>query len=206
MDKAERQALEARLQHVQHGFKEMQLAAQEIVTAQSTDAAAAWAAELYTSELYQVRMTAVFVYGYIALQRPAVLDILRKKVSQDPSWQVQEILAQAFNQYCKDSGYEKSVPIITDWLSDAEPNVKRAVSEGLRIWDQRPYFKEHPEQAVKLLSKWKAHDSEYLRKSIGNALRDISRKEPELIRREVATWDRQDPNIAFTYELASKFL
>jgi hypothetical protein len=43
-------------------------------------------------------------------------------------------------------------------------------------------------------------------KSVGNALRDISRKHPALIRAEVQRWDRLDKLTAQTYRLASKFL
>jgi 3-methyladenine DNA glycosylase AlkC len=59
---------------------------------------------------------------------------------------------------------------------------RRAVSEGLRIWTNRPYFNEHPQEAINILSKYKTDESEYVRKSIGNALKDISKKHPELIK------------------------
>ena len=96
--------------------------------------------------------------------------LLRQRVSLDKDWRVQETLAKAFDGYCKDSGYEKSLPVIEDWLSDENPNVRRAVTEGLRIWTGRDYFREHPEVAIKLLSRLKADESEYVRKSVGNAL------------------------------------
>jgi 3-methyladenine DNA glycosylase AlkC len=96
--------------------------------------------------------------------------------------------------------------MIKDWLQDKNPNVRRAASEGLRIWNQRDYFREHPEVAVQLLSKLKDDESEYVRKSIGNALRDISRREKDLIRTELAKWDITNPDVAFTHSLAAKFL
>ena len=49
-------------------------------------------------------------------------------------------------------------------------------------------------------------ESEYVRKSVGNALRDISRKHKDLIRAEVEKWDTSDKHIKQTYKLASKFL
>ena len=58
----------------------------------------------------------------------------------------------------------------------------------------------------RLISKHKAHESEYLRKSVGNALRDISKKHPELIRQEVEQWDLSNSRIMFTYKLAAKLL
>ena len=29
---------------------------------------------------------------------------------------IQEILAKAFDEFCKQTGYEKSLPVIDDWL------------------------------------------------------------------------------------------
>lgn len=101
---------------------------------------------------------------------------------------------------------EVSLPLIKEWLNDNNPNVIRAVTEGLRIWTSRPYFKENPSVAIALISKHKAHESEYLRKSIGNALRDISNKHAELIRQEVEKWDLFNPRVLFTYKLAAKLL
>ena len=198
--------LEQRVSKVQHGFGEMREEALKTVGEGTAVQSLRTAEQLYASEKYQVRMVAVFVLGYIASSSKEAFKILRRTVSQDKSWQVQEILAQAFNEYCKSIGYEKALPTIGDWLQDKNPNVRRAASEGLRIWNQREYFKEHPEVAVELLSRLKDDESEYVRKSVGNAIRDISRKEKDLIRNELASWDKSDPKIAFTFGLASKFL
>jgi 3-methyladenine DNA glycosylase AlkC len=83
-----------------------------------------------------------------------------------------------------------SLPVIREWLSALEANQRRAASEGPRIWTSRPYFKDHPEVAVRLLSALRADPSEYVRKSAGNALRDISKKFPELIKAELKQWIR----------------
>ena len=41
-----------------------------------------------------------------------------------------------------------SLLLISEWLEDNRPNVIRAVTEGLRIWTSRPYFKGHPSVAI----------------------------------------------------------
>jgi 3-methyladenine DNA glycosylase AlkC len=119
---------------------------------------------------------------------------------------VQEILAQAFDGYCAAIGYEQALPTIEDWLNDPAAKVRRAVTEGLRIWTSRPFFDQHPEVAIGLLSQQKDQESAYLRKSVGNALRDISRQHPDLIRAELVTWDITNKRVALVYKLASKFL
>lgn len=105
----------------------------------------------------------------------------RDKVSRHDSWKVQEILAIAFDNHCKIIGYEAALPLIKEWLNDDCANVRRAVSEGLRVWTSRPYFKDNPQIAIQFLSAHREDTSEYVRKSAGNALRDISKKHPELI-------------------------
>ena len=33
--------------------------------------------------------------------------------------------------FCKNTGYEKALPIIDEWLENDNPNTRRAVTEGL---------------------------------------------------------------------------
>jgi 3-methyladenine DNA glycosylase AlkC len=58
--------------------------------------------------------------------------------------------------------------------------------------------------AIELISQHKSSDSEYLRKSVGNSLRDISKKYGELVKNEISKWDLQDQRIAFTYDYVLK--
>jgi 3-methyladenine DNA glycosylase AlkC len=105
-----------------------------------------------------------------------------------------------------DTGYKQSISVIKKWLSDEHPNVRRAVIEGLRIWTSRPYFRDHPDIAVRLLSQLYDDESEYVRRSVGNALRDISRKHQQLVSAELRKWNLSNKAVALTRNLASKFL
>jgi len=193
-----------KLTAVKHGFKLFEVEAKKIVDHKDVSESKALAVGMLRNEFYQVRCCAVFILGFIAARDYTVLLLLKDAARSDGSWQVQEIVAKAFDQYCKDNGYEKSLPEINAWLSDKHPNVCRAVTEGLRIWTGRPYFKTHPKVAVDLISRHKASDSEYLRKSVGNSLRDISKKYGELVRMEISNWDLQDQRIVFTYDYVLK--
>jgi len=99
---------------------------------------------------------------------------------------------QAFNEY--------------EWLKNNNPNVRRAVTEGLRIWTIRPYFKENPSEAIRRIAALKDDYSEYVRKSVGNSLRDISKKFPELIKIELDSWKLESKEIKQVYKLASKLI
>lgn len=159
----------------------------------------------YESIVYQVRMYGVFLFGYLS-DDSDILTFMRDEVSKDENWRVQEVLAKSFDEYCKNKGYENSIPVIDEWLNSNNPNTRRAVTEGLRIWTNRPYFKENPQEAIKRLGALKEDASEYVRKSVGNALRDISRKFPELIKEELRTWNLETKEIKQVYKLASRFV
>ena len=159
----------------------------------------------YHSEVYQVRMYGVFLFGYLSTDKE-ILTFMREEVSKDDNWRVQEVLAKSFDEFCKSIGYEKSLPIIDEWLNHDNPNTRRAVTEGLRIWTSRPYFKENPKEAIRRIANLKEDNSEYVRKSVGNALRDISKKFSELIKDELNTWKLENKEINQVYMLANKFI
>ena len=52
----------------------------------------------------------------------------------------------------------------------------------------------------------KDDSSEYVRKSVGNSLRDISKKFPELIKIELDSWKLESKEIKQVYKLASKLI
>lgn len=161
---------------------------------------------LYQSDNFQIQEVGVLLLGYSAHHISDALSFLKETVSQHESWKVQEVLAKAFDNHCKIIGYQAALPLIKEWLHAECANVRRAACEGLRIWTSRPYFKDHPEVAIELLTPLKEDASEYVRKSIGNALRDISKKHSALISKELNTWDLHSKEIKQVYKLANKFL
>ena len=162
--------------------------------------------KLYESDNFQIQEVGVFLLGYSAHEYPEALAFLKERVSSHESWKVQEILAMAFDNHCRIVGYENALPLIREWFGSDCANVRRAVSEGLRVWTSRPYFKDHPEKAVALLAVHRMDSSEYVRKSVGNAIRDISKKHGELVREELSTWDLSSREVKQVYKLASRFL
>ena len=191
---------------IEHGFQHIIDGADEVVSTYPKEQCFELALTLFKHEAYQARMLATTILGRLATEDNNALRFLKERVSTDENWRVQEMLAKAFDEVCRHRGYEVSLPLIEEWITDDNPNVIRAVTEGLRIWTSRPYFKENPSVAIALIAKHKAHESEYLRKSIGNALRDISKKHAKLVWQEVERWDLSNPRISFTYKLAAKLL
>lgn len=68
------------------------------------------------------------------------------------------------------------------------------------------YFRITYRTAISILSALKDDESEYVRKSVGNALMDISKKHPDLIRKEIETWVISGRKIKQVYALAGKFI
>lgn len=205
MDSLEKniEALIVELAQTEHGFKHIIQVGDELMNTSALDHFDI-AKSLISHDTYQARMLGTYLLGLLSAENITALNILKTKISADPNWRVQEMLAKAFDHYAGTMGYEKSLPVIREWLTDGNPNVVRAVIEGLRIWTSRPYFKTHPEIAVELIARHRNNESEYVRKSAGNALRDITRKHRNLVEEEISTWDLTLPAIAFTYKLVLK--
>ena len=62
----------------------------------------------------------------------------------------------------------------------------------MKLLDELPHYKEDT--------------SDYVRKSVGNTLRDISKKFPELIEAELNNWNLESKEINQVYKLASKLI
>lgn len=190
----------------QNGFKIIRDEAVKIFKHYSKDDCWTLGMEFYSSKHYQVQEIGVFLFGYIADAKNEALIFLKEEVSANDDWRIQEILAMAFDSYCKTIGYEAALPGIKEWLSDRRANVRRAVTEGLRRWTSRPFFKENPSVAIQLLAELKNDQSEYVRKSVGNSIRDISRNYPDLVKNELDSWNLSSKGINQVYKLASKFV
>jgi 3-methyladenine DNA glycosylase AlkC len=191
------------IKKVEHGFKHI-IEAGDIILSDKKVNHFDIATELLKDESFQTRMLATYIFGQLSVDNPSALKILTTKISNDENWRVQEMLAKAFDHHCKTLGYQNSLLTIEKWLIDKNANVRRAVIEGLRIWTSRPYFKTNPTTAIEFISRHKADDSEYLRKSVGNALWDISKKHSDLITNEISNWDLTNQKIKFTYKLVTE--
>ena len=197
--------LEKEFSIIKNGFKEQEKKAINDYKSNGIEYIKELAFLAYHSDVYQVRMYGVFLFGYLSTDKE-ILTFMREEVSKDDNWRVQEVLAKSFDEFCKSIGYEKPLTVIDEWLNHDNPNTRRAVTEGLRIWTSRPYFKENPKEAIRRIANLKDDKSEYVRKSVGNALRDISKKFPELIKDELSTWKLENKEINQVYILANKFI
>jgi len=190
------------IKKIEHGFKHIVETGNIILVNKSQDHFEL-AVSFLTDDSYQVRMLGTYILGQLSTSNIQALKTLETKVAEDDNWRVQEMLAKAFDHYCAEVGYEKSLPTLKKWLSDKNPNIKRAVIEGLRVWTSRPYFKENPKVAIELISEHRANENKYLRKSIGNSLRDIRKKHKGLVDKEISNWINE-PKFEYVKKLLEK--
>ncbi len=92
--------LEKELTLIENGFKEQGKRALADYQSKGMDYIKKLAFSAYSSNVYQVRMYAVFLFGYLS-EYEDVLNFMRDEVSKDENWRIQEILAKAFDEYCK---------------------------------------------------------------------------------------------------------
>ncbi len=202
--KSKVEALIKKISKASVGYPQLRRLAEQTIKKETPLKALDLAKDLLESPVYQARMLATYLLGHLAGEMPETLKLLRQRVSRDPDYRVQEALAQTVDLICEKAGYQESLPLIKDWLGDDNPSVRRAVTEGLRVWTARPYFKTAPEAAVTLLRGLRADESEYVRRSVGAALGDIAKKHKSLVNKEVKTWDLSDKKIQQTKLLIGK--
>lgn len=87
---------------------------------------------------------------------------------------------------------ERTLPLLRTWTRDADPHVRRLVSEGTRPrlpWGRRlRSFVEDPSPVLELLELLKDDPAEYVRRSVANNLNDIAKDHPELAVQVAAAW------------------
>jgi 3-methyladenine DNA glycosylase AlkC len=188
------------------GFKVKETLANEYAKTHSSHECFKEGYTLHNSEDYGIRAFGVFLIGQAAHNTPLAVEYLETHVSKDKNWRVQEILAMAFALFYKKIGHIDAHPTFERWLTSTNPNLRRAVTEGLRPWIAHEPFHENPSDAVLILSRFRDDESEYVRKSAGNALKDIGKKNRDLIINEVNTWDLSDKRVRQTWKHAMRLI
>ena len=88
------------IKKIEHGFKHI-LEAGDIILADKTQKHFDLATKFLSDDTYQVRMLATYLLGQLSTDNSKALKLLETKVADDKDWRVQEMLAKAFDHYCK---------------------------------------------------------------------------------------------------------
>jgi 3-methyladenine DNA glycosylase AlkC len=88
--------------------------------------------------------------------------------------------------------YPETMGRLHQWVSDHDEHVRRLVSEGTRPrlpWATRlPMFQTDPAPVVELLDRLKDDPSDYVQRSVGNNLNDISHDNPDITLAVAEQW------------------
>ncbi|UNK16263.1 DNA alkylation repair protein [Paenibacillus sp. N3/727] len=87
---------------------------------------------------------------------------------------------------------EQSLNILTNWVTDLDPNIRRFAIESTRpqgVWAKHiPVLKENPTLALPLLEIVKSDPSRYVQDSVGNWLNDASKSNPDWVIKLCKDW------------------
>ncbi len=87
---------------------------------------------------------------------------------------------------------ERTFAVLRQWTRDANPHVRRLVSEGTRLrlpWAMRvAWLDAHPQRVLDLLELLKDDPSTLVRRSVANSLNDLGKVHSELLTRTCAAW------------------
>jgi 3-methyladenine DNA glycosylase AlkC len=87
---------------------------------------------------------------------------------------------------------ERTFATLRAWTKDANPHVRRLVSEGTRLrlpWGARvAWLDANPERVLELLGLLKDDPASVVRRSVANNLNDLGKVHPDLLIRTCAAW------------------
>lgn len=93
--------------------------------------------------------------------------------------------------------YDSTMKIIKKWAMSPNFHLRRAASEGIRPrlpWASKlQCFIKDPQPVLEVLEVLRSDSSEYVRKSVGNNLNDISKDWPEVVMDTLERWKVESP-------------
>ncbi|OLS15205.1 MAG: hypothetical protein RBG13Loki_1171 [Promethearchaeota archaeon CR_4] len=154
-----------------------------------------------------LRYLSIFLLAEVAKKDPSAFLTCESQIlvwANDKDWEVREITIEFV---VNGVGYypEIIIPRIREWVSSLNANIRRFGAEGLRPrggtkWVRDP---EQNDEVLSLLGQLRFDSSEYVRKSLSNNLKDLTKYMPQKILNLLKSWV-QDAGIPVTSDLASK--
>lgn len=139
----------------------------------------------------------------LALERG--LNHIKTNYANHSNWEMREISGYTIREGLK-TYPEITLTILNEWLTkNPNANVRRLISESLRPMADIQWLRDPKKNdpIIDILNTLKADKSEYVRKSVGNNIKDLSKYMPIKILDLTEKWIRTT-NISVTDNLASK--
>lgn len=119
-------------------------------------------------------------------------------------WEVREMVGAILRATLKASP-AAVIPVMETWIQADDENLRRVVTESLRPLADIKWLRDSArnDAVLGLLAQCRADPSTYVRKSVGNNLKDLTKYMPEKILALAATWI-QEAGIPVTPDLAAR--
>ncbi|MHA2247164.1 MAG: hypothetical protein ACXADY_19620 [Candidatus Hodarchaeales archaeon] len=130
---------------------------------------------------------------------------IKTNYADHTNWEMREICAYTIREGLK-TFPKNTLAVLNDWLSkNPNANVRRLIAESLRPMADIKWLRdpEKNDPILDILVKLKNDESEYVRKSVGNNFKDLSKYMPEKIL-DLAENLIKETNITVDKNLASK--
>ncbi|MFW9904445.1 MAG: hypothetical protein ACFFFH_08945 [Candidatus Thorarchaeota archaeon] len=134
-----------------------------------------------------------------------VLDHIKVNYANHPNWEIREVSTYSIREGLR-SFPIFTLKILNKWLQkNPNANVKRLITESIRPLADIKWLRDpnKNDPILDILIKLNADKSEYVRKSVGNNIKDLSKYMPTKMLDLTENWIR-DANIKVTDNLASK--
>lgn len=94
--------------------------------------------------------------------------------------------------------YDYTMSVLKEWAESSSFHLRRAASEGIRPrlpWASKlQRFIDNPQPVLAMLEILRSDPSDYVRKSVGNNLNDISKDWPDLVIETLERWKIESPS------------
>lgn len=90
---------------------------------------------------------------------------------------------------------QESITSLSSWTANIDENIRRFATEAIRprgVWCEHiDELKQNPALALSLLDSLKSDKSKYVQDSVGNWLNDVSKTQPDFVRRLCQRWEKE---------------
>ena len=135
-----------------------------------------WLQKLAADEKAAVRCVACVVLGEIGKTHFDSIIPLAHKLAADDRWEVRECIANAFDDQLSPTQPEFVYQLMSQWVADSSPNVRRCVTNSLMR-----YGIKQPRKVIALMDALRHDDGEYVRKNVRFCLQQIAKTQHPIL-------------------------
>jgi 3-methyladenine DNA glycosylase AlkC len=135
-----------------------------------------WLKRLVENEKAATRCMGCLVLGEIGKVDPEAIVFNAYKLAKDERWEVRECIANAFDDQIGLAHPEFVYDLMSQWVADANPNVRRVPTNALMR-----YGIKNQRRVIALMNTLRHDDSEYVRKNVKFCLQQIAKEKHPIL-------------------------